>query len=343
MYNKTMQKAPRRFRLGFTLVEVTLVLAISTALAMAILGTITTNIHRQRYVDAYTDLSSFLRSAYSATINVQNTRLNTEDTGFFCTINSIWDENGRLTSQEYSDNFPGRTRCAIYGKLLTFGETDPKTGAPDTRIHMYDIIGRVYTGQMNVENARGDNALNSLKAVSANVVTIRTESSACRVNFAGQETVYTPQWQTRIERPVDHQLFRGAIMIVRSPVSGTVHTYYYDQPGQTFDVNQFITNLNQSSPTQPCESTSLEHFRPHSANALVYGALGEIVYSQSGTLNYFLRDSKMQKDKDFTICLASEDLPLTPKRRRPIRIKADGNNASAIELVDIDGADNSCN
>ena len=45
MYNKSMQKM--RYRSGFTVIEVILVLAISTALAMAILSTITGNIHRQ--------------------------------------------------------------------------------------------------------------------------------------------------------------------------------------------------------------------------------------------------------------------------------------------------------
>ena len=70
MYNKGMQKDSRR-RSGFTVVEVTLVLAISTALAMAILSTIMGNIYRRRFVDSYTDFANYLRSAYSSTINVQ--------------------------------------------------------------------------------------------------------------------------------------------------------------------------------------------------------------------------------------------------------------------------------
>ena len=73
MYNKSMQKM--RYRSGFTVIEVILVLAISTALAMAILSTITGNIHRQRFLDSYTDLANYLRSAYSSTVNVQNPRL----------------------------------------------------------------------------------------------------------------------------------------------------------------------------------------------------------------------------------------------------------------------------
>lgn len=340
MYNKNMQKVHHRS--GFTIIEVILVLAISTALAVAILGTITGNIHRQRFVDSYTDLVNYLRSAYTSTINVQNPRLYAEESGFSCTINSIWDENGRLTTNTDTDNYPGRSRCAIYGKLITFGENDPETGTPTTKVHMYDIIGRVYTGQMNIENSIGDNAINSLKAVAANVVTLRSTNSSCRVHFAGQESSYIPQWQARIEQPADHQLLRGAIMIVRSPISGTVRTYTYDQSGQTFDVGQLIENLNRNAPSQSCETASLEQFRPYANNALLYGALGEVSSGLSNILQYELKDSKMQNKQDFTLCLSSDDIPLTPKRRRPIRIKADGNNSSAVQLVDIDGNDNPC-
>lgn len=341
MYNKNMQKTPHRF-LGFTVVEVTLVLAISTALAMAILGTITTNIYHQRYVDSYTDLANFLRSAYSATINVQNPRLNTEDSGFSCTLNSLWDENGRLTTNTDTDNFPGRSRCAIYGKLITFGEIDPATGVSSTKVHMYDILGRVYTGQMNIENSTGDNALNSLKAVAANVVTLKNAGGSCRVNFAGQEISYTPQWQARIEQTTGHELLRGAIMIARSPVSGTVHTYFYNRVGQTFDINQFIEILNRNTPNQTCESANLEQFRTYAADSLLYGALGELNSLQSSAFQFELKDSRMQNKQDFTLCLASDDIPLAPKNRRPIRIKADGSNSSAVELINIDGADNPC-
>ena len=340
MYNKDMQKPSRRR--GFTIIEATLVLAISAALAMAILNTITTNIHNRRYVDAYTDLANYLRSAYSSTINVQNTRLGTEDSGFSCTLNSLWDENGRLSTNTDTDNFPGRSRCAIYGKLITFGERDAETGFPSTKVHMYDIIGRVYTGQMNVENSIGDNALNSLKAVSANVVTLRSNNNTCSVRFAGQETSYTPQWQTIIERPKDHQLFRGAVMIARSPLSGTVHTYFYDQYDQTFDVQQFIENLNHNMINQSCESASLDQYRPYATDSLLYGALGEFGASGFNALQVELKNPKMQNKQDLTFCLASEDLPLAPKNRRPIRIRADGSNSSAVELVNIDGADNPC-
>ena len=130
-------------------------------------------------------------------------------------------------------------------------------------------------------------------------------------------------------------------MIVRSPVSGTVHTYTYDQPGQTFDVAQLIETLNHNAPAQSCETASLEQYRPYANNALLYGALGE-VSSGLSILQYELKNSKMQNKQDFTLCVSSDDIPLAPKRRRPIRIKADGNNSSAVQLVDIDSNDNPC-
>ena len=195
---------------------------------------------------------------------------------------------------------------------------------------------------MNVENSAGDNALNSLKAVSANVVTLRSSNNTCSVNFAGQADSYTPQWQTTIERPNDHQLFRGAIMIARSPLSGTVHTYFYNQGDQTFDVQQFIKQMNQNTISQSCEFAKLEQYRPASNDALLYGALGDFGPSRNNPLQMELRNPKMQNNQDLTFCLASEDLPLAPKNRRPIRIHADGSNSSAVELVNIDGTDNLC-
>ena len=343
MYNINMRKG-RRINLGFTLIEVTLVLAITTALAAAILGSISANIRHQRFVDSYTDFANFLRGAYSSTINVQNPRLNTEESSLYCTMNSMWDENGRTVVDNGTDNFPGRTRCAIYGKLITFGEENPKTSQRETIVHMYDIIGRVYTGQAKLEDSIGDNALSSLKSVAANIITVRDSTKpSCDVDYAGQHTSYTPQWQARLEYPKSHDLLRGAVMIIRSPVSGTIHTYFYDQPDQTFDVNKFIAEMNHDNAnTGSCDKTGISTYRPHAASAMLYGALGDFVPAQNSSHQFELANSKMRNDRDYIICLASDDIPLTPKRRRPIRIKADGSNSSAIELINIDGTENPC-
>ena len=97
----------RRVRRGFTLVEVSLFLAITAAVFVGVAVGTQNSIFQQRYNDAVQNFAEFLRGVYSQVTNVQN------DGG-------------------------GRSEQAIYGKLVVFGNENGENS-----IQTYNVIGDV--------------------------------------------------------------------------------------------------------------------------------------------------------------------------------------------------------
>ena len=83
----------RRVRRGFTLVEVSLFLAITAAVFVGVAVGTQNSIFQQRYNDAVQNFAEFLRSMYSQVTNVQS-------------------------------EGHGRSEYAIYGKLVNFEEDE---------------------------------------------------------------------------------------------------------------------------------------------------------------------------------------------------------------------------
>lgn len=329
------------WRSGFTIIEVTLVLAITGLLVVSVMGFLSGNINNRRYIDSYNELSATLKSVYSSVINVKNPREADEGSSIYCTLNTMWNENGGLVSNSTSDNFPGRTRCAVYGKLVTFGETNPETNQPDHNVHIYDVIGHIYTQNLDIENASGDNALVSLRSIGANVITMKSEANTCRMTTAGNHDIYEPLWQARIENTENHDPFVGAFLVTRSPISGTVHTYIYDEKGKTFNINQFMRKVNSEYVGNgSCEYGGIGSVTSVVADAGLYPAFGTLNRSESKGL--YLENTKLQNKKDLDICVGSENHSLNSIGRRAIRIHADGSNSTAVELIDIDSEENPC-
>ncbi len=108
---------------GFTLIEVILFLAVSSAVLIAILAGTSSSLAQQRYNDSVQDLYSFLQSQYSAVINVQNSS-----------------GSGNTTDQ------------AIYGKLIVF---DPDLSTTNSIVNSYTIIGndKPSTGSSTIDEA----------------------------------------------------------------------------------------------------------------------------------------------------------------------------------------------
>lgn len=98
---------------GFTLIEVSLFLAITAAVFVAIAVGTQNSIFQQRYNDAVQNFAEFLRTVYSQVSNVQS-----EGTG--------------------------RTDTAIYGKLVVFGDEDG-----NNKIVSYNVIGNIGEAEGN--------------------------------------------------------------------------------------------------------------------------------------------------------------------------------------------------
>lgn len=101
---------------GFTLIEILLFIALSSALAVGIIASSNGPVARQRYSAAVAEIEDYLQGIYSSLINVQSSGA-------------------------------GNSEKMIYGKLVTFGEN-----FPNSTIHVYDIYGNVDTTNITISS-----------------------------------------------------------------------------------------------------------------------------------------------------------------------------------------------
>lgn len=197
-------------KFGFTLIEVSLFLAVTGALFVAIIIGTRNAIWQQKYNDSVQNYANFLRSVYAQVSNPQSLG-------------------------------EGRTGQAIYGKLITFGQKYNLTGglvANDNReqeIFVYDVVG-----DAEAEVTGSINRLLSDLNVSL-VVSEKLEDNTTVVDFAGYTESYTPTWGAVIDDP-DGTLFKGAILIVRHPRSGVVNTLVN---ANVMEVNEVMANARE--------------------------------------------------------------------------------------------------
>ncbi|MBP5674930.1 type II secretion system protein [Candidatus Saccharibacteria bacterium] len=321
---------------GFTIIEVALFLALSGAIFAMIMSGTASRIAKRRYTDAVNDLAEDLRNAYSAAINVENYRVKTEDSSFFCSITSAFsgssiqiNSSTITTGAGKTDNYPGRTRCAYYGQVITFGEDN------NTTVHHYDIIGLAKTDNLEPEGkddvllalSDGTSSDGSLAGIKANIVTIRNEDSnaiKCSASTAGNNSSYLPQWDAKIENKENRNLYRGAIMIARSPISGTIHTYLYTYSGDTTKDNPssdktfFVQEWLKNTPKKDCKTFSAD--------------AGRFVKYAIDT-NKWKKTTASGGEAHMDICVGSDDLFAVGNKRRAIRIHGDGSTEAAIEVM----------
>lgn len=191
-----------RFKRGFTMIEVSLFLVITGALFVGIAVGTQNSIYQQRYNDAVQNYAEFLRTVYSEVTNVES-------------------------------EGDGRSETAIYGKLVTFGESTNLAGETvkngEHAIYTYNVIGKV--GELP-----SGNILTTLKSLKANVV---KKGEDGKVVSVGLVSSYKPRWAAAIQQPGSTNSFVGALLIIRHPGSGTVYTYV--MKGETVQVNRAIS------------------------------------------------------------------------------------------------------
>lgn len=200
-------------RHGFTLIEVSLFLAISGLLLVGIIAGTQSSISAQRFKDSVQNFAEFLRSVYSEVNNPQNTGTNM-----------------------------GRSDYAMYGRLISFGQKRTTTGAtiPDyeQRIYVYDVIGQsdsIGTGSVT----------EALKAANANVIIENKDAAGntTSVSFAGNVREYIPTWGASIDAKTNGTPYTGSILIVRHPRSGTISTLI---SSDVININKTVIDANNS-------------------------------------------------------------------------------------------------
>ena len=178
----------KKGKLGFTLIEISLFLAISGLLFFGITIGVQNSIYQQRRSDSVQSFIEFLRGVYGEVLNVQNDA-----------------EDG------------GRSERAIYGRLVVFGEESNLAGgkANSNEIFTYSVIG-------DIKDMESESSLAMLKKLNANVIVQNGSSKT----FAGFASSYEPKWSAQIEPTDSYQPFKGMLLIVRHPSSGVVNTYF---------------------------------------------------------------------------------------------------------------------
>lgn len=251
-------------RRGFTIIEVVIFLAITSIIFMAIVLGTRNVMSRQRYNESTQNFADFLRGVYSKLTSIEN----------------------------HGD---GRSEKAIYGKLITFGEKFNLAGEENTNndVFVYDIIGDVSSA------ISGDNILNALTKLNIDVL----KNEGGKVTYAGIAESYSSRWMARIERTEDHELYRGAVIVVRSASTGIINTYVLksepDNHTKTIEVNQAV----KANSTEPVFRNALSKFSNTTA-------------------------------ADF--CLYSDDGNIYNGYRRDIRINANARNSSGVEVMPLD-------
>ena len=274
---------------GFTLIEVALFLALSGLIMVGIIVGANATISRQRYNDSVTNFAEYIRGIYEDVVNVSN------------------DKDPSVTEQE-----AGRTKTAIYGKLLSFGEcTTPTCQEISNKIYTYDIVG-LAVSSASVKGSRViDMLYNEVNAggVYANIFD-RTNCSGvtvCQNQFYRMSTYEIP-WEGSAETS-NGSKYRGAILIVRSPATGGVRTYTYT-----------YTNNNYNFHLQTNDTGAYTNFASF---------LREVGHKNN---NY--------GENELTLCVDSDDN--SNSNRRGITISARATNTAGVGLNELDDENSPC-
>ncbi|MDO4508256.1 MAG: hypothetical protein Q4B65_02655 [Candidatus Saccharibacteria bacterium] len=299
-------------RIGFTIIEVALFLAITGLLFVGIAAGTQNSIWQQRFNDSTQNFAEFLRSIYSQVSNPQSVGT-------------------------------GRSDYAIYGKLIVFGETtgldgNSVNGAGEVqRVFVYDVVGDAARDKLD-KLATG-NVMDLLTELNANVVVLRTTVNGEKVLpgtsgvaypndgsdvalLAGISESYTPRWEASIET-MDvgaGRAFKGSILVVRHPLSGTINTLVYTGGSKNgvVPVNEEIKAAN---------------------NSKNYNSLSTVLTYHLGVDDAAPPGELFKENTEVNFCVNPYGLAHNTTKettRRNIRIVANARNASGVEVMDLD-------
>ncbi|MBR2658771.1 prepilin-type N-terminal cleavage/methylation domain-containing protein [Candidatus Saccharibacteria bacterium] len=265
-------------RSGFTLVEIAIFLAITGLLFAGIAVGTSNSIRQQRFTDSVQNFAEFLRGIYSGVSNPQSSG-------------------------------DGRSENAIYGKLVTFGETYALDGSNNTenKIFAYDVVG-------NVSGEFGSGGLSEvLYNLGANV---RIDGEV-----ASFVESYKPKWATKIENTDNSNSFVGALLVVRNPKSGTIMTLA--MKGQTVEVNKTVQAcMYQTIPGMPSGV-----YQYYCSSSVPSNPLADVLKAKKFSV----------QEVDFCV-----DPNENFNQRQNVRIVANAHNAAGVEIISLDGSENRC-
>lgn len=181
-------------RSGFTIIEVMLFLAITGALTVAILVGSGVAISQQRYRDSVNSFKGLIQEQYGLIANV----INSEAKNRVCIPSD-----GTLLFKDGTEQRRGTSECLVMGRFVVIDQTQVKA---------YNLIGRP-PAEVTKDMEVSDDTL--LKEYALAVQTPEE---------------YEVSWGAKIVHPKTKNGITAGILIIRSPLSGSILTYTQDLP-----------------------------------------------------------------------------------------------------------------
>ena len=229
-----MQRSFSKIVDGFTIIEVSLFLAISSLMAVGLMAGWTTNINRQRYNDMVNTFKSEIQQVFTEVENPQNSmtqRVRCTDNG--TNISIVLDNSG---------NTRGTTNCIILGKMISFANPS-LAGLFSTH---YDTSRYIVGLDIDPSTACGGPCANDIETLKATKFVVAIGANALNTTYADTNRWEEKplEWDGRYKMITDNRssgstrAFSGdltsswvindtvfGIMILRSPLSGSVMTF----------------------------------------------------------------------------------------------------------------------
>lgn len=175
---------------GFTIIEVILFLAVSGALVAGVLVGSSATLSRQRYKDSVSSIKGAIQEQYGLTTNV----INSEKTNPVCAKAS-----GSIALGTEGTVPRGTSDCLVMGRLML---VEP------TKLTAYNVVG------MAKSEDQGNDDILELQNYDYTLV---------------EPDSYDVAWGARIVRPRKAGDMTASILILRSPLSGSILTFVDDR------------------------------------------------------------------------------------------------------------------
>ncbi len=214
----------RSNQIGFTIIETMLFLSVTGLMVMAILIGSNSSINFQRYKDSVNSLQALLQQQYS---DVSNT-INNHDGTWECTGATSPVQPPGLTN-----SVRGQSNCVILGRIITSSDGE--------NITINDVVGYMPTTSTS--------ALNEIE-IFRKLNPGKSDGYGAYVSKTNTQD-FSSDWNTFILNSNGNKTF--SIMILRSPNTGEIHTFFKNEYVDVDDLaSVMVNNITETEPNRLC-------------------------------------------------------------------------------------------
>ncbi|MDR1032730.1 MAG: type II secretion system GspH family protein [Candidatus Nomurabacteria bacterium] len=272
------------FKQAFTIIEVMLVLAIVGLLFVGLIGSAQSTIRKQRYNDSVQTFENTLQEQYDLVSNIQNTRPLSES--IQCTPNSSSVTLVFEGTNNASYYRPGMSKCLVYGRLVEFKDMG-QNGKREVKVS--NVIGLEPGG---AEKGPDQSEISTFKNALVSKEKLGTTDRSETLQMQWSSWLREP----RVSSGVTPVAVTGGLLILRSPVSGTIWTYKYTGDITGVSLKDKVEAANAGSRSFCIMSDDAE---PKSTRAVVAGGSGVFTGANSSAVQIAPLDKPQGSAGDF--------------------------------------------